>query len=161
MRSTMLSPSPIHDEWNVCSCECQVCLPRRFQEGTSYWTSNKYANAMEIPSEHSANSTVSGLPGPGRTLDKYLGIVGRIFEKHLAKKVHDLGFGPIATRDRLVSRIDKCNKEMNAEKREKQWRKIITDCLQLLKYIERSASSFLDSGEDWPLTQPSSARMQT
>lgn len=96
-------------------------------------------------SEHSANSTVSGLPGPGRTLDKYLGIVGRIFETHLAKKLHDLGFGPIATRDRLLSRIDKFNKEPNADKREKIWKKIIKDCLQLLKFIERCASSFPDT----------------
>ncbi len=139
MRSTKLLPSPIHTGRQ--NCECHDCLSRRIQEDTPYWTSNKYANAAMAVSEHSANSTVSGLPGPGRTLDKYLGIVGRIFETLLAKKVHDLGFGPIATRDRLISRVSKCNEEKDAEKREKIWRKIIKDCLQLLKFIERCRSS--------------------
>ncbi len=142
MRPTMPSPSLIHKPWPH-FCECHDCLSREIQEDTPYWTSKKDANAMEIASEHSTNSTVSGLPGPGRTLDKYLGIVGRIFEAILAKKAHDFGFGPIATRDRLISRIDKCNKETTTDKREKHWRKIMKDCLQLLKYIERCV--FLDS----------------
>ncbi len=137
MESTQPLPSPIRDHGYSAYCECYDCLYTRIQKETPYWTANTYANATEVASEHSANSTVSGLPGPGRTLDKYLGIVGRIFETLLAKKVHDLGFGPIATRDRLASRIAKCNKEADADKREKIWRKIIKDCLQLLKYIER------------------------
>lgn len=141
MKSTKLSPSPIH-AGNAYICECHACLSRRIQASTSYWMSNTYTNAVEVASEHSANSTVSGLPGPGRTLDKYLGIVGRIFETILAKKAHDLGFGPIATMDRMISKIEKCNEETKADKREKIWRKILKDCLQLLRFIERRVVFF-------------------
>lgn len=145
----MPSSLPIHNHEDPDSCNCRDCLCRRFHEGTSYWASNTYADTVEVASEHSENSTMSGLPGPGRTLDIYIQIesaVGQIMEA--VRRAWDLAFGAIATRDRLVSRISKCNEETDTGKRDEIWRKIMKDCRLLLEFIERCASSSLGSCDD-------------
>ncbi len=64
-------------------------------------------HAIKRTSTHSTNSTASNLPGPGRLLDRGLGILGRAFEKRLFRKAHQLGLGPHATTTRLKSNVYK------------------------------------------------------
>lgn len=141
MRSTMPSPNPIHDRWRPSSCECNDCMSKEFQKSTPYWTSGSSMYAMDTTSEHSTNSTVSNLPGPGRTLDHYLGILGRRFHTFAGEVAHDLGYGPIATTTRVESRVVKFDAESNRDKREKYWKKIVRDCRKLIKYMQTCASS--------------------
>lgn len=150
MKSTQPSPSPIHKYWDL-SCECRDCLSRRFQESTPYWTSTKYTYVEEAVSEHSTNSTVSNLPGPGRTLDHFLGILGRKFHAFSGEIAHDLGFGPSATTARVESQIVKLDAKSHSDKQEKEWKKITKDCAKLLKYMERYANSSADLHDDDPL----------
>ncbi len=133
----MPSLSPVHDKWDPLSCECHDCLSRRFQESAQYWKSTKYTYAEETASEHSKNSTVSGLPGPGRTLDKFLGILGRKFHTFAGEIAHDLGIGPSVTTARVESMGVQFDLESNPPKRKKEWEKIVKNCCKLLKYMGR------------------------
>lgn len=144
MKHTISSPSPIHDESEPYYCECHVCLSKRIQESTPYWTSTKYACVGEIASEHSKNSTASNLPGLGRTLDHYLGIIGRKCEIIVARKAHGLGLGPYATMVRVQSEVAKYDAEPRLKKRKKAWKNIIEGCSKLLKYMQRCVSSSAD-----------------
>ncbi len=58
---------------------------------SEYWTDFDAGLSIETVSSHSTNSTVSGLPGPGRTLDHFLGILGRKLESMLPKTEHPTG----------------------------------------------------------------------
>ncbi len=145
MNSTTPSPSRTHHSE---TCGCHDCLSRRIHESTLYWTFTKYASVYKTASEHSRNTTVSGRPGTGRTLDMFLGTFGRILKQHVAKKADGLGYGPNTTMTRLRLMIYNFNEETSADKREKIWRKITKDCKQLLKFIERCVSSSLDSCDD-------------
>lgn len=159
MKPTIPSPNPTHDDEYPDSCECHNCLSTRIQMSTEYWTATKYTYAEEVVSEHSTNSTVSGLPGPGRTLDKYLGILGRKFHTFAGEIAHDLGFGPSATTARVESRVVTLDaeSESNHYKREKEWKKIVKDCRKMLSYIERCAVLSI-SCDDYPLTLVPSVR---
>lgn len=160
MKSTIPSPSPVHDDSKPYLCECNDCITRGFQAGTQYWKSTKYTYAEEVVSEHSTNSTASNLPGPGRTLDKYLGKLGRKFHTFAGEIAHDLGFGPNATTIRVESRTVKFNAQSNHYKREKDWKSIVKDCRKMLKYIERCASSSVYLCDEYSLTSVPSAHIQ-
>lgn len=118
------------------SCRCSRCESER-QKSERYWTTNNLGYVIERTSTHSTNSTASNLPGPGRLLDRGLGIVGRAFEKRLFRKAHKLGFGPKATAIRLQARISKFKRTSNPSDQEKAWKKIVKDSLRLLAYTER------------------------
>lgn len=119
-------------------CQCYDCLSRRIQADTPYWTStNRYTYAEEAVSKHSTNSTVSGLPGPGRTLDHFLGILGRRFHTFAGEIAHEIGLGPGATTARVESRVVKFDAALNPDKKKKEWKKIMKGCRKLLKYMER------------------------
>lgn len=96
---------------------------------------------METASEHSTNSTASNLPGLGRTLDHYLGIIGRRLEKWMAEKAHVFGFGPCATMARLELEVSKFDAKSKSPQKEELRKRIVKDCCKLLKYMQRYESS--------------------
>ncbi len=136
----MASSSSFHDHERDIkyypSCPCERCESTQ-RESERYWTTNNLGYVIERTSSHSTNSTASNLPGPGRTLDRFLGKLGRAVEKPIFCKAHKLGFGPKATAIRLNSRIAKYDQAMDPSDRRKAWKNIIKDCHRLLKYTER------------------------
>lgn len=85
-------------------------------------------------SSHSTNSTASDLPGPGRTLDKFLGILGRKLEDSVARIAHKVGLGPLATQVRLAMYSTHLDGAVIPFTHEKL---LVKHCKKLLKYMDR------------------------
>lgn len=88
----------------------------------------------------STNSSASNLPGPGRILDNWLGMLGRKMESQAAKKAHALGLGPLAIQIRLLKSFDSAIACSRMDKTlEKSKKKMLKDCFKLLKYMDKYA----------------------
>ena len=87
-------------------------------------------------SVHSKGSTVSGLPGPGMTLDHILGILGRRFVVWLAKEAHNIGLGPVATHKKLQRHLNASQNGLMCPKTKKY-------CSKLLQYTSAYVHALL------------------
>lgn len=56
---------------------------------------------LQLAETFSTNATTSTIIGPGHTVDRILGTLGRGFEDIVGRTAHKLGFGPLAAGARL------------------------------------------------------------
>ncbi len=82
----------------------------------------------------STNDTASSLPGPGRTLDHVLEILGRSFDARISKAAHKMGLGPAAAVVRLEAQTAHITGEFITDEDRK---KVVACCQRLFKYTER------------------------